>query len=446
MTHVTILQFYKGYSPILCIVSRPQFHSPSGLRLLPYFLNPLLRLLGNFVLCICLLSLGALPVRAGALYNDAMQAISEGRLVDAEQLLTSLIKDEPRHAGAWLDLAMLYCAAGNKGGAERLFLEIEQQFAPPPAILEVLARQRQAGCAGWQPKNDYTFRLTRGQETNANQGASNPIYSYGSGLSQIDLMLLPAYLPKPDGYTASYFEIAREIKPHGLATVLQLQTRNYDSLSQFNSNSVFLGAEFPLAWRQWSFKHSAAVGWMTLDEWLYLKQQVLQFEARPPLALPPEWQASIAAALKKFTYPTLPGFNANWREVKVSLGYAQPHYSIQSSVSSVQDIQAGQRPGGDRQGHLKGLRLRRAWSPEWSSELGWQSQNWVGERLYSPGLIDSRRLQETQIKSVSLNWSYAPNQALILEYKDVKNDENISIFGYRNKQWLLHWQWLPSSK
>jgi len=33
-----------------------------------------------------------------------------------------------------------------------------------------------------------------------------------------------------------------------------------------------------------------------------------------------------------------------------------------------------------------------------------------------------------------------------LEYKNVKNDENISIFGYRNKQWLLHWQWLPFAK
>jgi hypothetical protein len=115
-------------------------------------------------------------------------------------------------------------------------------------------------------------------------------------------------------------------------------------------------------------------------------------------------------------------------------------------MSSVQDIQAGQRPGGDRRGSLKGLNLRRAWNSELASEFGLQSQSWSGERLYSPGLIDVLRQQQTKTKRLSLNWSYAHNQALILEYKNVKNDENISIFGYRNKQWLLHWQWLPFAK
>jgi hypothetical protein len=154
----------------------------------------------------------------------------------------------------------------------------------------------------------------------------------------------------------------------------------------------------------------------------------------------------MAAGLKKFTYPTLPGFDANWRELKATGGYSQSDFSLQASVSSVQDLQAGQRPGGDRQGNLMALSVRKAWSTEWSSEFGIQKQNWLGERLYSPGLIDVLRRQKTLTQRASLNWSYEHNQAVILEYKDVKNDENISIFGYRNKQWLLHWQWLPFSK
>jgi hypothetical protein len=182
---------------------------------------------------------------------------------------------------------------------------------------------------------------------------------------------------------------------------------------------------------------------MTLGERLYLRQEQLQLEVRPPIDLPPGWQTSVAAGLKKFGYPTLPGFDAQWRELRSMLSYTQPNYAIQTSLSSVQDVQSGQRPGGDRRGNLKGLSLRRAWTSEWSSELGLQSQTWVGERLYSPGLIDVLRQQQTLTKRMSLNWSYADNQALILEYKEVKNDENISIFGYRNKQWLLHWQWLP---
>jgi hypothetical protein len=426
--------------------SAPSFSLSSGYRLFLRHLLHAQQVLKALALCACFWAMGALPVQAETAYEEAMHAIAEGRLSDAEQLLTSLINNEPRHAGAWLDLAMLYCASGNKSGAERLFLEIEQQFAPPPAILEVISRQRQAGCSGRQAKTDYTFRLTWGHETNANQGASNPIYSFGTGLSQVDLMLMPAYLPKPDNFKATYFEVARELNPGGWASVVQLQTRNYDTLSQFNSNAIFWGAELPLTWRQWHFKNSAAIGGMTLGDRLYLKQQQLQFEIRPPLPLPPEWQASLSAGLKKFVYPTLPGFDAHWREVKATWAYAQPAFSIQGSASSVQDLQAGQRPGGDRTGRLAALGARFAWTPEWSSEVGLQNQNWVGERLYSPGLIDVLRKQQTQTKRVSMNWTYAHNQALILEYKDVKNDENISIFGYRNQQWLLHWQWLPFAK
>ena len=144
-------------------------------------------------------------------YSEAMLAISQGRLNDAQALLTTLVRDQPRHAGAWLDLAMLYCASAKADEAERLFQEIEQDFQPPPAIREVIARQRLAGCHGWQAKRDVTVRLSRGAESNANQGASNPIFSFGSGLSQVDLTLLPAYLPQADRYSNLYLEAAQEL-------------------------------------------------------------------------------------------------------------------------------------------------------------------------------------------------------------------------------------------
>ena len=125
------------------------------------------------------------------LYGEAMLAIANGRIADAEKILAVLAAAEPSHAGAWLDLAMLYCAVGNSASAAHLFTEIERRFAPPPAILEVMERQREGGCEGGRPKSDFTLRLGRGFEINVNQGASSPNFSFNDGIRQIALVLLP---------------------------------------------------------------------------------------------------------------------------------------------------------------------------------------------------------------------------------------------------------------
>jgi len=61
----------------------PLFHCLSGLRLLRLSFIFCLRLLGSFGFGLCFWGLSALPAHADTPYNDAMQAIAEGRLTDA---------------------------------------------------------------------------------------------------------------------------------------------------------------------------------------------------------------------------------------------------------------------------------------------------------------------------------------------------------------------------
>jgi hypothetical protein len=76
-------------------------------------------------------------------------------------------------------------------------------------------------------------------------------------------------------------------------------------------------------------------------------------------------------------------------------------------------------------------------------ELGWLWQRWEGTRAYSPGLIDVARLQQTRVLRAAVSYQLRAQQALILELKDTRNDENISIFDYRNLALQLSWQWQP---
>ena len=55
------------------------------------------------------------------LYQVAMELMAEGRYDEMRVVLEELVSTEPEHAGAWLDIAMLYCSMGNAEKAEALF-------------------------------------------------------------------------------------------------------------------------------------------------------------------------------------------------------------------------------------------------------------------------------------------------------------------------------------
>ena len=77
----------------------------------------------------------------------------------------------------------------------------------------------------------------------------------------------------------------------------------------------------------------------------------------------------------------------------------------------------------------------------WLGELSWQYQNWAGAQAYSPGLIDVARRQHTQLTRATLWYELTKQQALYLEYRGVRNRENISLFEYQSRAWQLGWQW-----
>lgn len=377
------------------------------------------------------------------LYGEAMLAITEGRLEDAKKFLAQLVSDEPRHAGAWLDLAILYCASGNVSEAESLFVEIERRYAPPPPILEVIAHQRKLGCSSWTAKTNARVRLGRGFESNVNQGARNPNFSLGGGGSQIDLVLLPEFRPHGDQFTNFSGEIFRDFSQNGAFGVIQFQSRNYDQMSRYNTNAIFFGVESPWRWDRWGGRLAGTTGFMTLDGQVYLRQSQIQLEVAPPLPLGNGWQSGVTGSWSYITYPTLSNFDAQWWEVRGTLSYRGEDSWWQANAGAVQDKQASERPGGDRVGSFANIRGNFSLGSRVLGELGWQFQHWEGERAYFPGLIDVQRTQNISVIRMAAIFPLNECHAINLEFKDIRNQENISIFEYRNWILLLNWQWQP---
>lgn len=376
-------------------------------------------------------------------YLDAMQAISDGRYEDARRSLASLAAQEPEHAGAWLDLAILQCGLGHREEAEALFSAIELRFAPPTAIREMIAQQRASGCRPHPGKGSYRLRAGRGYDSNANQGASNPNLNIGSGSNMLTLVLAPEYAPRGDGFTTLQAEGALPLSNNGTLGFGHFLHRRYDSLSRYDLSSANLGVEHPWQFGAWSLRGTVAAGLLGLGGQLYQRNLLAQAQLTPPLPLPAPWQLSLIGATTLQAYPSQSQFDAQQNELRLQLIHRGQEHLFHTSTGLVNDDSSKGRPGGDRAGWTASLFARIGLGYGITGEAAWNVIDWRGSRPFSPGLIDVRREQQTRQFRLSLQYALGHGQALIAEYRQIDNLENISIMGYHGRQFSLNWQWQP---
>lgn len=376
------------------------------------------------------------------LYLDAMRALSEGRANDASDTLTRMLEQEPQHAGAWLDLAIIQCQLGYTKEAERLFQAIESRFAPPPGIMEVIHSHRAKGCK--KPSSDsFSLMLGRGNDSNVNQGASNPNFSTGSGSSRIDLVLLPAYLPQQDQYTLLSSNYARNLNVAGDVGYVQFRARQNDSLTQYDTTSLLLGLEHPWRWGSWSGRTGGSMSLLTLGSQLYQKQVQWQTRLFPSLSSLPsdKMQFSVLGSLAHSAYSRLSNFDSNTLELSGQLAYQGGKSHTVANLGVLYDRGEAGRPGGNRQGWFASLQNQLKINDTLRAEFGWTQQNWLSQSAYSPGLIDQIRHQNSQLLRAALVIPLQAQHSLQIEWKEVRNHENISILQYNSRLLQVSWQW-----
>ena len=395
-----------------------------------------------FILTLCSAAHSQTPPLQQDLYLQALQALADGRQKDASDTLMQMIDQAPEHAGAWLDLAIIQCELGHAQEAERLFQAIEARFSPPQGILEVIASYRTRGCQEWRSHSQTSFMLARGMDNNVNQGANNPNFSIGSGDTRIDLQLLPEFLPQADRYTFLSGEYSRDLSANGSVGFVQLQARRNDVLTNYDTTALTAGLEHPWRIGDWAVRGTGMLSLLTLGGRLYQKQNQLRAQITPPLQLPEKIEFSVATGVAHVQYPTLTNFDANVWDLRGLLTYGTAQSRAQASLGYLADNALQGRPGGNRKGWFASLQDRFRITDDVFADLGWTRQTWLGQSAYSPGVIDQTRYQVTQVLHAKLIVPVATHQAVQLEWRGVRNDENISLFQYNSRLLQLSWQWL----
>jgi hypothetical protein len=379
----------------------------------------------------------------GSAYKHALWLLSEGRIEEAKESFQAVTTQQPEHAGAWLDLAILQCGMGMASEAETLFARILEKFSPPPAILGLIQKIRTQGCQrqGLRSISRYQFRLGRGYDSNANQGASNPYFSLGADIPT--LVLLPEFRATKDHFTQLGLESSHVLSGRGTLLYTQFQHRRHDQLSRYDLTTLIAGVEQPLQFPGgWDSRWGASLGATLLGNHRYQEQGGLNVQ----LTLPwPErlggWQWNLVGDWTWIRYPTLTNYDAHIARFLNSLSYRNQGTRFVGNFGVTRDTGEKERPGGDKQGWLANLSLRQMLGERLIGELSWTHQNWRGEKAYSPGLIDVKRDQRTTLWRAAIVLPLGTRQNLTLEYKHLDNRENISIFRYKSRQIMLGWQY-----
>lgn len=383
----------------------------------------------------------ATPDQVRDLYLEAVRLMTDGRNEEASAAFEHLIALEPQHAGAWLELALNHCTLGHPAEAERIFREIEVRFAPSAGILEVINSHRKQGCQLWKGKTYRSVTLTRGTDSNVNQGASNPVFVAGSGPERIETLLSDDFLPHRDSYLQGSFEVMRELNQQGAVAFAQLRLRHHDRFNEQDTKALLLGADRPFSVLGWQVRGMGSISMISLGGELYQRQIQLQARTAAPFKLAQNVELTLSAALGNTAYLTRTKFDSNTGELNALLNYRGQAAQGQVAMGALVDRGEAGRLGGNRHGWYNSVQLQRQFNPRLNGELGWTRQDWRGQTVYSPGLIDAVRMQSTRQWRAALTTPLSPKQSVQLEWRRVQNKENISLFQYNSQVVQLNWRW-----
>lgn len=377
------------------------------------------------------------------LYEEALTAAADDP-ARARALLLEVVRLEPRHAGAWLDLALLACAAGDAGAARGLLRRVADDFSPPPAVRALIEAHLAHPCLPGPVDPATLWRLggTLGFDSNVNSGTHTRYLALDTGSGAISLPLAPELQPRGDHFNELWTEVSRPITlgtgGAGRPVLLRLgaMARQYAREKDFDLRGASLSAELPAGAAGWGGR--AQLGYMV--SWLgnapYMDALAAGWTGDLPLSprgcrMHHEW--SVASV----RFAENPLFNVLTLHARVGVsGQAampKPAADGQWRVNAVLSAEAGRamRPGGDRLGggleFFAGTRL----SPR--VRLGVQGRvlQMTSESGYLPPLLPERRRQLLLAGRAEVSVRLGDGWEWVSSWQMLNSRDNLSFLSYR---------------
>lgn len=305
---------------------------------------------------VCAPALGGTPDPDELLYDEALAAADAGELQRARAMLEALVRRQPLHAGAWIDLALLDCRLGDRERGRGLLQRIVAEFDPPAAIRELIARVAGEPCGATAPPR-WRAGLLAGHDSNVNLGPRLDKTTLVSDAGVVEVLLAEGMQPRADAFMEARLEGDWRDAPGQARASLTL--RRYANESAYDTTELAMEGG-----HAWSGEHADAIvqaRWshsrldnqhfldaLTLHAWMAGKA-VWQGGAHPV--------AEARATYHRFA--DYSAFDSRIWEARLGMATRRGTVLARATAQVSLDQALDKRPGGDRTGY--GAELAGEW-------------------------------------------------------------------------------------
>lgn len=361
-------------------------------------------------------------------YQEALAAVAMGERERALSMLETLVARQPRHAGAWLDLALLYCDLGDVEKSRQILSRIELEFDPSPVIRDLIALQRERTCKAAPSGPVWSAGLQVGHDSNVNRGASSNRVILDSGSGPVVAQLADDALPRQDSFSegwvdANWRQDSRSLRFSALA-------RKYENNAAYDTQALSLMGEqmWASARAEGAFRLQWSSAWLGGEAFLDTLAATAGVAGRDMLfGVHPS--AELALAYNHF--PAAPDFDSRVWSLRPGLVKNASGYSWRASLVATADLADGSRPGGDRYGI--GAEITGAWrlAPGTRLSGSGQVQQFHNTEAYFPPLLNTIRRQLLWIGRIELAVDVGRDTQWLTAWTGQKSEDNLTFLGYR---------------
>lgn len=362
------------------------------------------------------------------LYQEALAAVATGERDRARAMLETLVRRQPQHAGAWLDLALLYCDLGDAAKSREMLARIEAEFDPSPVIRELIHLQRGRACKSASSGPLWSMGFQVGYDSNVNRGASSNRVVLDSGAGPVVAQLADDMLPKHDLFSEGWAEAYWRRESRSLR--FSVLTRQYEKITAYDAQALSLTGE--QTWGGSQVEGALRLQWTSA--WLGGSAFLDAITASSGVVGRNSLRGVHPAAdlsLARNRFPVAPAFDSYVWSLRPGVVKIAPAYSWRANLLATADVAESSRPGGDRYGI--GAELLGTWrlAPGVQLSGSGQVQNIRNTDPYFPPLLNTYRHQLLWLGRLELAVEVGRGIHWLTAWTGQKSEDNLSFLDYR---------------
>ena len=383
---------------------------------------------------------------AAQLYRQALEDLEQDRPLLARHKLERAVGLNPRHAGAWIDLALAAYRCGDVDAALEHLAYLRHRFPLSPSLIRQLDAWQQQWQAPAPARSRWHGELEYGigYDDNANAGLLAERISLSLPGGAVSLPLDADYRPRADRFALLDLSAWGTEQPFAGGTLIpvgQVRGRFFARESDFHQVEILAGLvhrQAPdRAGRHWQFSAFAQhdrLGAGALSNTLRLAAQSVGGEGGGSAC-----RLGAGGEVEHRSYADLPlSGTVLWLTSSLGCGTGSgPRHGL--SLRLGHDFPRGsERPGGASTTLEATFHARYPLPGDRHLSAAWRLVRQTDHDPYSPILENgARRRVFRSLLSLSLYHPLAPGQGLVLAFDMQRQDANLPLFSLNSQQFVL---------